>query len=62
MSRPRGSGATRFSRARKTSLRGHGSFVGGTSNDIPPPPVERGVIPVGGDSRIPGNITRRPGI
>ncbi len=26
------------SRARKTSLRGHGSFVGGMANDIPPPP------------------------
>jgi hypothetical protein len=30
----------RASRARKTSLRGHGSFVGGTANDMPPPPEE----------------------
>lgn len=28
-------------RARKTSLRGHGSFVGGTANQMPPPPGAR---------------------
>lgn len=28
-----------FRRGRKLTLRGHGSFVGGTTNDIPPPPI-----------------------
>lgn len=32
-------------RARKMTLRGHGAFVGGTSSDIPPPPVARGRAP-----------------
>jgi hypothetical protein len=30
--------ARRSLQTRKTSLRGHGSFVGGTANDMPPPP------------------------
>lgn len=32
-------GGLLFSSARKTTLRGHGSFVGGEANDMPPPPI-----------------------
>jgi hypothetical protein len=33
---PRGCGS-----ARKMTLRGHGAFVGGSTNDLPPPPLWR---------------------
>lgn len=34
----RGNAGGRPSRARKMTFRGHGAFVGGTANDMPPPP------------------------
>lgn len=46
MTFPRSRSRHRTFRARKTTLRGHGSFVGGTANDMPPPPTKAG--PVGG--------------